>query len=100
MTTYKKLYESLLASYSSLLEEYEQYKKESIKWSIEDFTELEVYGWQITREQAQEALEDMIYHHDACNGVSWDDVEYYLKEHGEEVEKGRELWRETNKVNN
>jgi hypothetical protein len=47
--------------YEALLKEFEQYKKESIKWSAEDFYYLaEDMGYQITWEQCQEALEDMI----------------------------------------
>ena len=77
MEDYKKMYEDLLA-------EFEQYKKESIKWSVEDFL---IYNEQyadeclyITTERAQEALEQMIKNHDAQYGISWEDVEYYFKE--------------------
>lgn len=58
--------------------EFEQYKKETVKWSIEDFQD----NWEMTDEQAQNALEDMIRHHDAGNGISWDTVNYYAEEHG------------------
>lgn len=83
---YKKAYEELLS-------EFEQYKNESIKWGVEDFTEYQMDGISITDEQAQEALERMIYKHDACYGISWETVEYYLSEYGEEVPIGEELWR-------
>lgn len=46
--------------YNALLTEFEQYKKESIKWSVEDFTDYDCERYTITKEQAQEALEDMI----------------------------------------
>lgn len=69
--------------YEKLLKEFEQYKKESIKWSIDDFLEYEMDdGWSITEEQAQKALEHMIKHHDASEGISWNDVEYYYKKYG------------------
>ncbi len=77
MKDYKKLYEDLL-------EEFEQYKKESIKWSVEDFLELEVEGYRITKKQAQDALERMIQKHDAGLGISWDTLEYYYQEYGTE----------------
>lgn len=86
MKDYKKLYENLL-------KEFQQYKDQSIKWSIEDFTNLEIEGWQINDEQAEDALIDLIHHHDANYGICWIDVEEFLKQHGEEVEEGTELWR-------
>jgi hypothetical protein len=69
--------------YEALLKEFEQYKKESIKWSAEDFYYLaEEMGYQITWEQSQEALEDMIKHHDAGYGISWDSVAYGVEKYG------------------
>lgn len=90
---YKKRYESLQ-------EEFEKYKRESIKWSVEDFTTMEKEGWSITKKQAQEALEDMIRRHDAQYGISWDTVEYYIEEYGKKAKRGKELWRkELKKLN-
>lgn len=74
---YKKMYEDLLA-------EFEQYKKESIKWSVEDFTEYEHPTHQVNEEQARECLRDMIRHHDASYGVCWSDVEYFIEQYGTE----------------
>lgn len=75
---YKQKYEELLAKF-------EQYKKESIKWSVEDF--LEYKGkYTITPENAQLALEAMIHNHDAGNGINWGDVEFWLEEYGEPIE--------------
>ena len=65
--------------------EFEQYKKESIKWGINDFLGLEVEGYTINEEQAQKALEKMISLHDAENGINWQSVEYYYKEFGTEL---------------
>jgi hypothetical protein len=62
--------------------EFNQYKNESIKWSVEDFTGQEIKGWSITPEQAQEALESMIHHHDASIGINWDTIDVYYKEFG------------------
>ena len=73
----------LQREYNELQKEFEQYKKESIKWSIEDFLEeAEKMRYEITKEQAQEALEEMIYTHDAMFGISWDDVRHYVTEYG------------------
>jgi hypothetical protein len=61
------------------LPEFKQYEKESIKWGIADFTEMDVPdGYEkITEEQAQEALERMIYKHDAEHGIGWHTLSYY-----------------------
>lgn len=68
--------------YDNLLSEFNQYKKESIKWSVEDFTTLEVEGYLINDQQAQEALEEMIRNHDCNNGITWNDLEYYYEKYG------------------
>lgn len=72
---YKELYEALLA-------EFEQYKKESIKWSVEDFTEYDQDEYTINDQQAQIALEDMIRHHDCNYGITWEHVNYFITVHG------------------
>lgn len=79
--------------YRKLQKEFEQWKKESIKWSVEDFTTLEVDGYEISDQQAQEALEDMIHHHDCTIGITWDTLNYYLEQYGKQVETGKEAWR-------
>ena len=71
--------------YKSLQEEFEKYKRESIKWSVEDFTTMEKEGWSITKKQAQEALEDMIKHHDAGIGISWETIDWYIEKYGTEA---------------
>jgi len=72
----------LEVKYNDLLKEFEQYKRESVKWGIEDFTEYNHDKYTITPEKAQEALEHMIYKHAASIGITWDTIEYYLSEHG------------------
>lgn len=84
---YKKAYEDLV-------EEFDKYKRESIKWSTCDFTSLEKDGWQISEEQAEDALLDMIRHSDCNYGTSWEDVECFYERYGEQVEEGKEKWRE------
>lgn len=86
MKDYMKLYEDLL-------KEFEQYKLESVKWSVEDFTSLEVDGEEISEDAAQDALEDMIRHHDCNNGITWDSVTYYFHMYSTKVPEGDEQWR-------
>jgi hypothetical protein len=51
-------------------------------------------GWQISEEQAQEALERMIHKHDANEGIHWITIDCYIEIYGEEVEEGKEAWRQ------
>tara|TARA_R110000868_G_scaffold290022_1_gene550251 strand:+ start:8250 stop:8963 length:714 start_codon:yes stop_codon:yes gene_type:complete len=81
---YKAMYDELTASF-------EQYKRESIKWSVEDFLWMEVDGYTITREQAQEGLEAMIYNHDASHGIGWHTLDYFYQEYGSKKPNG---WRD------
>jgi hypothetical protein len=67
--------------YEALMEEFEQYKKESIKWSIQDFLDYEC-DYKLTKEQAQIALEEMIRKHDCSSGITWLDLEYYIMKYG------------------
>lgn len=62
-----------------LSEEFEQYKRESVKWSIEDIqARAEHRNLTISDDLAQEILEDMIYHHDAELGITWITIDCYL----------------------
>jgi hypothetical protein len=74
---YKKMYEELFT-------EFNQYKKESIKWSVEDFLDFESETHTITPEQAQKTLELMISNHDSQYGVNWWTVEWYIQIYGTE----------------
>jgi len=73
----------LTENYNKLLDKFDQYKLESIKWGIVDFIDLED-DYDITEEQAQIALEDMINSHDCNNGITWDTVQYYKQKYGTE----------------
>lgn len=80
MEDYKKMYENLLA-------EFEQYKKESVKWSIEDFTTLntEYDDLCITQENAQKALEMVIRTHDCDLGITWETIRYVFEEYADNI---------------
>lgn len=83
----------VMDEWEKLKAEFEQYKLESIKWGIEDFIDLEVDGFEINEEQAQEALEEMIHQHDCNYGITWDSLSYYVEVFGTKVEEGKEKWR-------
>lgn len=68
--------------YENLQKKFEQYKIESIKWSVDDFMYYDLEGYTISLERSQEALEDMIRHHDAENGITWNTIEQYLMLYG------------------
>lgn len=81
MATWEKIAERAKKAYKDLKEEFEEYKSQSIKWSVEDFYELES-KYKITNKNAKVALEDMIKNHDAEYGINWGDVEYYKSIYG------------------
>ena len=74
-----------LKDYVELKQEFEQWKKESIKWSKYDFIDLED-DYEITDEQAQDALEEMIRKTDCNYGVTWETVKYYKSIYGTKKE--------------
>lgn len=80
MKDYKKMYEDLLAKF-------EQYKKESIKWSVEDFTTLnaEYENLFITEENAQKALEEVIIYHNCDLGITWETIRYMFELYAEKI---------------
>lgn len=79
-------FEKLSSDLDSFISEFEQYKNESIKWSVEDFTSLEKEGWTITPAQAKDALESMIEGHDCTLGITWETVDCYYEEYGNKID--------------
>jgi hypothetical protein len=76
---YKKMYEELV-------KEFNQYQSESIKWSVEDFTEYApTIGYIMTEEQAQDALYHMIDDHDCEYGITWHTVAFFIEMYGTEI---------------
>lgn len=77
--------------YNNLFAEFEQYKRESVKWSWEDVIGMaENSGIEMTQQQAQEVLEEMIRKRDASIGINWDVVAVYVHlwkhNHSDEIE--------------
>ena len=69
----------------NLVKEHEQLLKGAILWSVKDMQSYAANNLSIPYEMsdalAQEALEDMIKHHDANYGIGWSDVEYYCEKY-------------------
>lgn len=55
--------------------------KIAISWSIEDvISRAEEYEVDLTKEQARELLEQLLDNHDACIGINWDVMDFYIEE--------------------
>ena len=86
VATLKGKLAKLEKDHKELQAEFEQYKRESLKWSIEDLLwRAEYMGYALTKDQAQEALERMIEKHDPELGVTWITVDYFVEEYGEKA---------------
>ena len=60
----------------------DKYKRESIKWSTDDFMDYEHGTHSINEEQSLKALEEMIRKHDASIGITWDTINDYITQFG------------------
>ena len=60
----------------------DKYKRESIKWSTDDFMDYEHGTHSINEEQSTKALEEMIRNHDASVGITWDTINDYISQFG------------------
>ena len=62
--------------------QFEEYRRQSIKWDVEDFIYYDLEGYTMDLEQSEAALQDMIKNHDAEYGITWNTVEYYITKYG------------------
>ena len=70
---------NLIRTYETFRAYHEQYEKESIKWSAEDFVNQgEITDIEISEENAQLYLERMIEKHDCNFGITWSTIDEYL----------------------
>lgn len=81
MKTMKEEIINYKEKYESLLKEFEQYKKESIHYTIEDIIESSSL-YEITNQEAQRALEDMVADVDKNEGIDSTTFENYLEAYG------------------
>ena len=79
--TWKDTHDKLAKEHKLLLAEFEQYKLESIKWGVGDLINMNKNPSKQKINKTQEALEDMIHHHDCNYGITWETLEYYRKEY-------------------
>lgn len=63
----------LARKYIQLAKKFENYKKESIKWSVEDVLVVaKDHSYKISHAQAKKILRETIRKHDATLGIDWE----------------------------
>jgi hypothetical protein len=88
-----ELDKSLIENIGKLSEQFTQYKKEIIKWGVEDVLhQAEIIGYFISNAQAQEVLEEVIDNHDSSYGIGWDTFSHYIQDTGVEVDPDAEYF--------
>lgn len=62
-----------------ILDEYEKKMKGAVCWAPEDMIHMaKTEGWELSEDDAQEALEEMIDEHDCSVGITWETVSFYI----------------------
>jgi len=68
-----------------ILDEYEQRMKGAIEWTVLDMMSAvsmtSMNHWELSEEDAQKALEEMIENHDANLGITWETVTAYISKY-------------------
>lgn len=59
-----------------ILDEYEHRMKGAIEWSAADV--LDRATWEMSEDQAQEILEEIIDNHDCNLGITWETIDGYV----------------------
>ena len=50
-----------------------------IRWSTEDvLMQADNMNIDLTEEQADDILDNILHHHDACVGINWDVIEFHI----------------------
>lgn len=66
----------------AILDEYEEKMVGAIRWATDDMiAQATGEGWELSEEDAQTALEDMISHHDCNLGITWETIHYYISQY-------------------
>jgi hypothetical protein len=78
----KEALDRIVKQYIAMVDEFAQYRRESIKWSAEDLVDYPHPTHTISLEQAQVALVNMIKNHDAEYGITWNTIAQYVEDYG------------------
>lgn len=59
-----------------------------IRWSTEDvLMQADNMNIELTEEQADDILDNIEHHHDACVGINWDVIEFHIDNYIEQNNK-------------
>lgn len=63
-----------------IVDEYEEKMDNSVSWCIDDIKHQarDAYGFEISDQNAQTVLEDIIHNHDASIGINWEVINEYV----------------------
>ena len=78
----KATLDRIVKQYIAMVDEFAQYRRESIKWSAEDLVDYPHPTHTISMEQAQVALINMVSHHDPEIGITWQTIAEYVEKYG------------------
>lgn len=83
---WKQQYETLLKEYSRVRKELDEWEAGGILWTwtdVECYASDEMDGLRLTEQQCKDILHEVIRHHDANTGITWNDfrteIEYHLQ---------------------
>lgn len=78
----KAALDRIVKQYIAMVDEFAQYRRESIKWSAEDLVDYPHPTHTISMEQAQTALINMVHNHDPEIGITWLTIAEYVEKYG------------------
>lgn len=81
---WKEQYETLLKEYSRVRKELDEWEAGGILWTwtdVECYASDEMDGLRLTEQQCKDILADVIRHHDACIGITWDSIRAGIENH-------------------
>lgn len=78
----KAALDRIVKQYIAMVDEFAQYRRESIKWTAEDLVYYPHPTHTISMEQAQVALINMVSNHDPEIGITWQTIAEYVERHG------------------
>jgi hypothetical protein len=59
-----------------------------IIWSTDDvMMQAEIMNIELTEEQADDILDNVLHHHDACVGINWDVLDFHIEDFIDKLNK-------------